>query len=292
MNWDDLRFFLALANAKSMSGAGRELGVKHTTVARRIQTLEQRLGSRLFDRLADGYAMTEAGENLQPMALTMQQQSHKIERQIMGLDTQLTGTLNLTAAHDVFNCLVIPYIKLFKCAYPGIELLLSSSAGLLDLSAKQADIALRLTANPPDYLIGKKVFPLTHGLYASAEYLEKHPNPEHLVLWEHSGQQPEWVKQHFKDAQVAVRVNDVTNMVNCVSSGMGVSRLPCFIADSCPDLRRLDLPLKPSDWGIWVLSHVDLRDTARVRACREFLIDIVQQQQALISGLNSRYQTK
>ena len=289
MNWDDLRFFLALARARTMSSAGRALGVKHTTVARRIQGFEEKLGSRLFDHLVDGYAMTQAGEKLFQHALVMEEQVQQVDREIFGLDTQLQGKLKITAAHDVLNRLLIPQLGLFNRVYPGIELQLSSSTGLADLSAREADIALRLTPAPPDYLIGKKVLPLGVGLYASTIYLAKHHRLNQVVLWNSEKKQPDWVRQHFADASVAIRVNDVTSMAACATQHMGVARLPCYIADEISNLRRLDLQLSPSTWGVWVLSHIDLRDTARVRACREFLADILINQRSLICGSNSNY---
>ncbi|OUS29010.1 hypothetical protein A9Q99_10385 [Gammaproteobacteria bacterium 45_16_T64] len=289
MNWDDLRFFLALSRARTVSAAGRVLGVKHTTVARRIQAFEEGLGTRLFDRLPNGYAMTQAGENLYEHALIMEEQAQAVDRQVFGLDAQLQGKLTLTAAHDVLSLLVIPHLGLFNRAYPCIELELSSSAALVDLAARQADIALRLTESPPDYLIGKKVLPLRHGIYASTKYLEKNPTPKHLVMWNGATETPEWVKTHFPDTSVAIRASDVTTMLTCTANHMGIARLPCYIADTTPNLRRIDIPLTPSTWGVWVLSHVDLRATARVRACREFLVDLIEQQKDLIEGLNSRY---
>ena len=289
MNWDDLRYFLALARARTVSAAGRDLAVKHTTVARRIKALEQGLGTRLFDHLPDGYAMTLAGENLYQHALIMEEQAQAVDRQVFGLDAQLQGSLKLTASYDVMARLIVPQLGLFKRAYPGIDLQLMGSTGLADLSARQADIALRLTPKPPDYLIGKKVLPLRHGIYASAKYLKKNPKPGQVILWNDEIEYPEWVKQHFPNAQVAIRVDDVTTMLACVTNHMGLARIPCYIGETGNDLYRLDLPLTASTWGIWVLSHVDLRATARVRACREFLIDIIQQQRSLIEGLNSRY---
>lgn len=290
MNWDDLRYFLALSRAGTVSGAGRNLGVKHTTVARRIQALELGLGSRLFDRLSDGYAMTQAGEKLYQHAVIMEEQAQEVDREIFGLDTQLQGSLKLTAAHDVLSQLIVPQLGLFKRIYPGIELQLTSSISLANLAAREADIALRLTPSPPDYLIGKKVLPLGMGLYASSKYLKKNPVPEHLILWNGEDKFPDWATQHFDSAEVAIRVSDVTTMAACVVQHLGVARLPCYVADGLVGLRRLDLELKPSIWGVWVLSHVDLRDTAKVRACREFLVDIILQQEGLICGLNSRYQ--
>jgi DNA-binding transcriptional LysR family regulator len=289
LNWDDLRFFLALSRAGTVSGAGRELGVKHTTVARRINAFEESLGSRLFDHLPDGYVMTLAGENLYQHAVIMEQQAQAVDRQVFGLDAQLEGVLKLTASQDVLCHLVIPKLESFSRRYPGIDLQLLSSSGLADLSARQADIALRLTPKPPDYLIGKKVLPLRHGIYGSKKYLKAHPKPEHLILWNDEVDQPEWVKQHFPHARTAIRTDDATSMLACVSNHMGVARIPCYIGETAAGLYRMNLTLTPSTWSVWVLSHVDLRDTARVRTCREFLVSIIEQQRSLIEGLDSRY---
>ena len=291
MNWDDLKYFLALARLSTVSAAGRELGVKHTTVSRRIKVLEQQLNTRLFDQLRDGYAMTQAGENLYPHAVIMEEQVHSLDRNIFGLDSHLEGVLKLTAAHDVFSHLVIPHLGLFKRAYPKIDLQLLGSVGLADLSARQADIALRLTAKPPDHLIGKRVLPLTLGIYASKKYLDGLDNtkkPKDVVLWQ-DDQKPDWLKSNFSLCIVAMRASDVTTILACLNNHMGIAKIPCYLGDSSLELRRLDIPLSASKWGIWVLSHVDLRATARVRACREFLVDIIEGQEELISGLKSQY---
>ena len=289
MNWDDMHYFLALARARTMSAAGRELQVRHTTVARRIKALEQGLGTRLFDHLPEGYAMTTAGENLYQHALVMEEQAQAVDRRVLGLDAQLCGDLKLTASHDVMARLVVPQLGLFQRAYPGIDLQLLSSAGLADLSARQADIALRLTPKPPDYLIGKKVMQLGIGIYASKKYLRNNPHPKHIVLWNDDVEFPEWAQRHFAGATVSIRADDVTTILDCVSHHMGAVMLPCYIGDNAKNLLRLDLELNPSTWGVWVLSHVDLRATARVRACREFLVNIIERQRSLIEGLDSRY---
>jgi DNA-binding transcriptional LysR family regulator len=289
VNWDDLRYFLALARTRTVSAAGRELEVKHTTVSRRIKALEQSLRTRLFDHLPDGYALTPAGENLYQNALIMEEQAQAVDRQLLGLDTQLQGNLVVTASHDVFSRLVIPHLDQFKKTYPGIDLQLLSTAGLADLGVRQADIALRLTPKPPDYLIGKNVMPLGIGIYASRQYLQQNPQPGHLVLWNDEIEKPLWAEQNFPQAEIAIRASDVTTLLACLDNHMGVTMLPCYIGESAAELYRLDLPLAASTWGVWVLSHVDLKATARVRACREFLVDIIEQQRDLIEGRNSRY---
>lgn len=289
MNWDDLRFFLALSREGSVSGAGRVLAVKHTTVARRIAALEDQMGSRLFDRLPSGYAMTQVAENLYPHALAMEELAQAADREVFGMDTQLSGTLKLTTSYDVFTRLITPRLHQFTDQYPGIDLELLSSTSLADLASRQADIALRLSPKPPEYLIGREVVPLRHGVYASARYLKRKRGSEKLILWEHDRDMPEWVIDHFPGARVVVRTSEVMTMMEAVKNHLGIARIPCYVADAEPTLRRIDVSLTPSKWGVWVLSHVDLRSTARVRVCREFLIDIIEQQRNLIEGRASKW---
>ena len=289
LNWDDLRYFLALAREQRVSAAGRSLGVKHTTVARRVEALEAHLGARLFDQTTRGYALTQAGENLMDHALAIEERALAVDREIVGMDTQLEGPLRLTAPHGALPILVVPHLHRLLDAYPKIELDLIGTTGLLDLAARQADIALRMTASPPDYLVGRKVLPMRHGIYASTGYLRKTRERQSVILFSGDDPQPPWMAQHYPDAYVALRADDAGVVLSAVRAHRGMARLPCFVADNQPDLRRIDVELTPSPWGIWVLSHVDLRDTARVRVCREFLIDILLEQRALVEGSASRY---
>jgi DNA-binding transcriptional LysR family regulator len=289
MNWDDMRFFLALCREGSVTGAGRSLGVNHTTVARRINTLEENLGTRLFDYSRDGYEMTQAAENMYEHARRMEEITQAVDRDIFGQDAELKGPLKLTVAHDVAERLVIPRLREFRDAYPCIDLDILTTTGLVDLAAREADIALRLTAKPPDYLIGREVLPIRHGVYGSPDYLKNLSAQAKVILFRGDPDQPEWVQQHFPDAEIAMRVDDVGTMALAVANDLGLARMPCYIGDTEPSIRRLNLELTPSSWGIWILSHVDLRSTARVRVAREFLIDAIEKQRALVLGEQSRY---
>ena len=300
MNWDDLRIFLALSREGTLSAAGKALSVKHSTISRRIKAFEDSLGSRLFERLAEGYVLTQSGENLLEHALIMEEQAQAVNRKAFGLDAQLQGQLNLTGPHDLLSRLLVPHLSKFKQTYPAIDLQLISTSGLVDMAAREADIALRVTEKPADYLIGKKVLPLRHGIYASKEYLEQKQNSKkqgsnsgkskhQLIQWRQESKDPEWVSQHFPNAETVMRVDDAATMVACVQNHLGLARMACFMGDNIPGVYRLDLPLTPSAWGVWVLSHADLRSTAKVRAGREFLVEILQQQRSLIEGLDSNY---
>jgi DNA-binding transcriptional LysR family regulator len=288
MNWDDLRYFLALVRNQSVSGAGRSLNVKHTTVARRIAALEEQLGSQLFDRTPSGYLLTQVGENLLPHAIAVEEKIQNADREVFGMDQQLCGPLRLASSYDLFTRLITPRLHAFIEQYPAIELELISSARLVDLNSREADIALRISPNPPEYLIGKKIASLSHGLYASDTYLEQEHPRHRLILWQQD-KKPQWPSQYFPDAVTIARTGDVMTMMELVKNNIGIARLPCYVADAEPSLRRLDIPLTNTGWGIWVLSHKDLRSTARVRACREFLIDTITSQIQLIEGTNSRY---
>ena len=288
-NWDDLRFFLALCREKSATAAGRALRVNHTTVARRIRALESNLGARLFEASRDGYEMTQAAENMYEHARRMEEITQAIDRDIFGQDAELKGPLKLTVAHDVAERLVIPRLGEFMDAYPCIDLDVLTTTGLVDLAAREADIALRLTAKPPDYLIGRQVVPMRHGVYGSPDYLQDLDRPARVILFRGDPEQPEWVEQHFPGAEISMRVDDAGTMARAVANDMGLARMPCYVGDTEAGIRRLDLKLTPSTWGIWILSHVDLRSTARVRVAREFLINIIEEQRGLVLGKQSRY---
>ena len=289
MNWDDMRFFLALCREGSVTGAGRSLGVNHTTVSRRINALEERLGTRLFEHLSSGWAMTQSAENMYQHALAMEERAHTINREVFGQDAELKGPLKLTVSHDVADRLIIPRLPEFQKTYPCIDLDIMTTTGLVDLAAREADIAVRLTNKPPDYLIGRQVLPLRHGVYGAPEYLANLKSPANVILFRGGDARPEWVAQHFPDAVTVLRVDDINTMLAAVRSGMGLARMPCYVGDHDSFVHRIDVFLKPSDWGIWVLSHVDLRSTERVRVCREFLLEIIEQQRELVLGEASIY---
>ena len=288
MDWDDVRFFLAVKRNGTVSAAGKALGVNHTTVSRRLAVLEKQLRTRLFDRTPEGYQLTQVGEDMLELAIQMEETANAIDRKAAGRDADLQGKLVVTMPYDVANNLVMPGFGEFLQSYPGIDVELKTTRTLVDLSARDADLAIRLTDTPPDYLVGRKLLPLRHGLYVSPTYWEaQHDNPS-LVLFP-GDDRPDWAMRHFPDAPVALRTDNVSTMLAAVEAGLGVARLACFVADVNPNVARLDLELEPSSWGVWSLNHIDLRSTARVRVCRDYLQQQLLDRKALILGETSRY---
>ena len=272
-----------------MSGAGRALGVRHTTVARRIQALEQHMGTRLFDRSRSGYSMTQAAENLFDDVLKLEEKIQHVDHKTSDQDAALAGLLKLTVAHDLANRLIVPEIGKFLDAYPKIELQLLMTTGLIDLAAREADIAIRMTPSPPEYLVGRELMKLRHGIYGTEEVLNNLSEPVNVILFRSEIDHPAWVTDNFINAKAALHVDDVSTMAVVTKNGIGIAKMPCFIGDTEPALRRLDVEIQLSTWGIWILNHVDLRATARVRACKDFLQDTLESKRHLIQGDNSLY---
>ena len=283
-NWDDIRFFLAVAREGSISAASRALEVNHTTVSRRIQSLEDRHGVRLFERTADGYTMTEAGGEIYELSVDLEARNLALSRTLFGQDQRLSGPINLTMPHDIFEHVLIDDIAEFIRLYPEIELNLLVSKGLKDLARREADLSIRLTPKPPDYLVGKRIVNLQHAIYTPAG-LEPAANAP-LVLWTDEKSLPAWAEKYFPDAPVALRVDDLYSMYSAVKTGIGIAHMPCYEPDSLadPDVVKLAHTVTGSDWAVWVLSHVDLKKTARVQLCRKFLIEALKRKSNLFHG--------
>lgn len=288
MNWDDVRIFIAVARERSVSGAGKRLDMHHTNVSRRMTRLETQLKARLFDRSKAGYEMTDAGEQLYALAQVMEEQALAIERSVAGLDVSLSGTVKFTANQDFVDVLVAPRLHDFHKRYPRICLELLTTSRVLNLDAREADIALRLTASPDEHLLGRQIARMAMGVYCSPAYQPRLGEPVKVVLFRRQTDLPDWV-QGFSEVVVTARVDNLRTAKAALREGLGVCNMPCFYADADPDLRRLDLPFSGDGAGLWLLSHADLRATARIRACREWLVQILNEQKDLLMGRTSRW---
>lgn len=275
-NWDDLRVFLAVARAGSLSGAARSLGVNHSTVFRRIAGFEEVLGVRLFERLPTGYALTPAGEETLRIVERVEEDVATLDRTVTGQDLRLSGTVRITATDMLAFWLLPDHLRRFRDSYPGIEVEIVVSNAALDLSRRETDIALRIGNTPPETLVGRRVGRLDFAVYGAPDYLAAHPGADlaqHDWIGLDSAHAPltRRFEQFLPGVRPAVRSNSVACTVRLTKAGLGLAVLPCAIADQKPDLTRVaDLPGTFS-LDLWLLTHEDLRHTARIRAVLEFL---------------------
>ena len=277
MNWDDLRLFLAAADAGSMRAAAKVLRVSHTTISRRIESLESDFDTRLFERRSDGFELTPAGVALLPVAQSMENNLLGVERQVRGADKELAGPLMVTLPDMFAMYLMGPILFEFMEAYPSIDLEVNESWSIFDLSKREADVAIRFTNNPPEHLIGRQLGTFHEAAYGTEAYLEEHGPLEtsQTARWVGFGEaahRTRWVASSaFPHLPTVGRFDHVPMQVEAVKAGFGIGLIPCFAGDAVPEFVRLTDPSPRLD--VWLLSHRDLRATARVSAFRQFVIE-------------------
>ena len=293
MNWDDVRLFLALARLGSARAAAKELGMSHTTIARRTESLECGLGTRLFDRDVGGYRLTVAGEAMVSSAERAEDALLGAERQLHGRDAELSGDIRLTTSDVIATYLLMPDVADFTRQYPDIDLEVLISYDLLDLSRREADIAIRFmggSRRPPGFLVGRKLVTAASCYYASDDYLSQHDlnkrnSNARWIGWNDDERFPKWVRSSpFPHIPAHGKLNHAGMQVEAARAGMGLAALPCFIGDQVSGLTRVPGCQPYSDYDIWLLSHPDLRDAARLRTFRAFVVGLFDKKHDLLIG--------
>lgn len=284
VDWDDLRYVLAIARGRTLSRAAERMGATHTTVGRRLRALEQAMGARLFDPTPDGFTPTAAGRQVIDAAERMESETMALEARVLGQDTHLEGKLRV-ATLDLLLRRFIGAFSAFVSRYPSVELTVTTSDVEVSLARREADVAFRMTNTPPETLVGRKVGRVPFAVYASAELVQRvgADAPLSAYPWIHWDErlQPtwldEWLAAHAPGARVAARV-DVGLMAlrELVASGLGVHFLACPDGDADPSLVRIS-PVEPTfERSLWLLTLEDLRNTSRVRAFMDHLEPIVR----------------
>jgi DNA-binding transcriptional LysR family regulator len=281
MNWNDIQIFNAVAVAQSIRGAAAALRMSHSTVSRRIQALEKKLATRLFQSMGEGYLLTDAGCSVYSKSQGLDESFHELERRVLGRDQKLQGQIRLTLP-EIFVKLLMPQLREFNEQYPDILLIIMPTYDLLNLSKREADVAIRVVSTPPDHLVGRKLGAFAWALYASREYIAQHePLKESRDL--------SWVNQSRegllsnKPVRICIRSGLLT--LEAAKAGLGICPLPCFLGDTEPSLRRvLDGSSESENAPFWLLTHPDLRHTARIRLLMRFLGDAIRNHKALLLG--------
>jgi DNA-binding transcriptional LysR family regulator len=288
LDWDDLRTALFLARAGSVRKAARGLGVSHSTVLRRLEALESSTGVRLFERKPDGYELTPAGQDVFDTAGALEEIVAGLERRVEGRDLRLAGAVRVTLP-DPFLALLLPPLRELGAAQPDINVTVAVDVGYADLAHREADIAVRVASEPPPDLVGRRLVTAGVGVYGSEDYLRRRKTKDLGALdwvgWESDSQMAfeRWRAKSFPEARVTLRASTAWAIRDAVDAGLGVSIFPCALGGTRPGwrcLRRIPEASAP----LWVLTHADLRTTARVRLVRDALTDAMLAQRAVIEG--------
>lgn len=293
MDWDDVRYFLALSREGSVRAAGAKLAVSHSTVARRVEALEEKLEVRLFDRTPDGYALTDAGRLMVAGAERVEVEMSSLERSLMGQDERLEGTVRVTCTDGYLSDLITRSLAELCGQYPGIELEVTTSYRTFDLSKREADIALRLFRpgkQPATHLLGKQLVGVAYGNYVAIAHADRldpelAANATRWLGWGERAQDEAWVAESsYAKVPIWGRFGNVELQLQAARAGLGIANLPCATADRDSRLRRLAKPDVRTFFDVWMLSHPDLRDTARIRRARELITHAVQNEGPWLRG--------
>lgn len=289
MEWNDLQTVLAVAEHGGLKAGAKALAVHPTTVARRIREIEASQGAALFERYRHGVVLTDAGAEAVEVARQMRGLADGLVSRLEGRDARLSGNIRLTSVDSILR-LWMPHFARFRERYPDITIELSSGIAMANLTQREADLAVRIASEAPGHLIGSRVCDVAHAVYAS-ETLVQTMGPDA------TREDYPWIAYDLAvfrgidgflaarhpQARIVMRVPRIDLLQAAIEDGVGIGILNCHVGDSNPNLRRLG-PADAGVSGLWVLTHPNLRGTARISALSRFLREVVSEERDLFEG--------
>lgn len=295
--WDDFRLIKAVSDARGLPAAAAQIGVNHSTVFRRLKQIEDTLGTTLFERHRTGYVLTPAGEEMVALATRLDEEITAVGRKLAGREPAPAGELRITTPDSLLIHLLMPMLASFRERYPEVRLDVVLSNQALNLSKRDADVAIRATDQPPENLVGRRVARIAWALYGRAADF-----PEPGDVDEEELKQRNWVslgdglgalkavrfvQENIAPERVAYKINTVLGLAEAVEAGIGIGHLPCLIGDARPSLVRLAPPDPDYSADLWLLTHPDLRQSPRVRAFLGYLAAEIARHRKFIEGTES-----
>lgn len=284
--WDDLQLVLAVARGRNLAASARRLGVDPSTVYRRLGALESRLGASLFERLPTGYAPTALGSELIATAERMDQAAARLEETLSdGSAAHLTGTLRLTAPDDIAEFLMLPILAEFRARHGEVEIELVIDNRNLNLTRREADVALRPTSQPPAHLFGRRAAALAAAVWGPPALLDRPLEALPWIAWE-EGTGPadyqDWLLRQVPGARRVLRTASLLGQARAAAAGLGAAVMPSFLGAAL-GLRRLTPPLPELDSELWLLTPSELRRRPVVRHFLDFAFAALKAQRGRLA---------
>lgn len=292
LDWNDLRTVLAVARAGSLNGAARELALRHSTVFRRLEEAEARIGARLFDRSRTGWRANLQGEAVAAAAAQMEAAALAAERAISGADARVEGVIRLATSEMLAGYLLPPLLQRFLAAHPGIDIEADVSNRAVDLTRREADLALRATARPPESMVGRQVAELRYAIYAARPLLPRRGGQPALqdLPWigfddriAYTGI-AQWFSQALPQVRPRLKSDSLPAMLKAAAACLGAAALPMFAAAQEPRLLRITPPIEGQSMALWLLHHPDVRGNARVRLLMQWLAEALPKELAQLTA--------
>lgn len=290
LNWDDLKFFLAVCRAGSVRAAAAQLCVNHTTVSRRINSFEKDLGQRLFERSSKGYIRTKLADEIFNEASYLEERLSSVERKVVGQDDVLSGEIRVTLPDMLGIDLLMPGIAEFVAKYPNIEIDMVDSVKELNLANREADVAFRIVKAPPEYLIGRKLAVIHRACYISKEHEQQMLDPNWLaqqnwIGWTDKQRRPIGIlAREYPKFKSKHKISNGSLQREACRNGMGIAILPCFKGDTDDLLVRVPPYVAEAKFDLWILSHPDMRKNKKIQTFVRYMTEYVSQKKDLIEG--------
>ncbi len=294
-DWDDLRYLLAVAREGSTLSASKSLGVSQPTVQRRLAALEAGIARKLVEQHPTGYRLTDLGTALVPHAEAVERSVAAFQRHATSGGSELSGTLRVTCPEGVASRLLVPMIAAFEARYPEVSVDLIMTDRRLDLAKGEADVAMRMHEPGDASLVARRIADSAWGVYASRSYLERHGRPQryedldHHAVVEFTGemaanQAAKWLRKTAPRARVAARANSMLGAMASVKSGAGLAPLPMLLGGSEVGIEAVLSPVPEIGSRVYLVTHADLRGTARVRAFSDFIAAEIKRLRPYLMG--------
>lgn len=278
MNRDDLKFVLTVDREGGLAAAARTLNINYSTAHRRLDGIERRLGIRLFQRLRSGYCLTREGETVSEAAREIEAKVLSVERHVVGTDQKLPGTIRVGTSQMLGLYLLPDMLNQFLREYPEVKLDLSITDDLANLRHSDADVVIRGTGTPPPYLVGRSIAPIPFGAYVRKDMIggKKARSLQHYEWIGITNNDPHapltrWLDKLVPGAKRRFRVDSAAGLREAVLRGLGTAVIPCLTGDQMPELVRISEVRTEPGFNLWILSHADLRRSARIKAFMKFL---------------------
>ncbi|CAM3928741.1 LysR family transcriptional regulator [Serratia silvae] len=289
LDWNDLRFFLTVARTRSLTKTATALKVSQSTVARRIEAIENSLRANLFAHHQTGYFLTDAGQDILKYAEEVEERILLLASRVSGLDLRPVGTVRLATAETLASQLIIPALSRFSARFPDITLEIITGVNTVSITRHDADLALRLVRPEQNSLKIRRVGRMASAVYGSETYLRQHPAPDTLPLdrrgfitWDSSYNHlpsAKWLSGTYPNAPATLVITSVVSQIAAVKASLGLAVLPCFIASQNSEMVEVIPTEQVFAEDLWLVSHADLTASTRIRAVADFLVKIIAEAQ-------------
>jgi len=291
MNWDDLKFILHISRCGQLSAAARQLNVNQTTVSRRLLNFENQLGQPVFTRLNGHFQPTTFGQQLIAIAVDLDKHLYSLDRFSHSIRFVVSGTVRITTVTGLANTFIIPALAKLYSAYPHLRIEITSGNSSLNLTHREADIAIRMARPTTGNFLMRKLCDVGYGIFSNTAARKPLNNADQqwVCLDDHLSHIPEmqWLQSNHPKRNVVLKVDDTDALISAVKAGVGIAILPYFMAAKELDLYCLSTAVPLLQREFWLLVHNDVQSTERFKVTSDWLFTTFQLQARYFSDLSN-----